>query len=473
MRKQVQTSPMSIRALQRSLMLAFFCVTASFVAATAYSQLWVGRIHEAATEIARSSAPSIEALASARADLSALGIALRLTAHEQRPVDEAELVGHQRALATDIHNYLAHETSPQDRDFAERVAGAGARYDATATRIIALLGAADFAAARPLAENEALSAATDLGHAITTAMTDNAEEASALALSIEASRRWSIRVAFALNVACAVAAIFAALVVSRVVHAYAVVAESRNELLGRRADELETFANRVAHDIVGPLGTISMGLELIAERVDSPPLLKVVERAQRSLERSTRVVHDLLAFARANAKPARDADCDVRIAAASVAEDVVEEAHAARVLLRVEELPACHVACSPGVLDSVLSNLVRNAIKFTAPCRKREVVVRGRQRGDCVEIEVVDTGPGIESDKLATIWLPFVRGSAVGRLPGMGLGLATVKRLIEAHGGSVSVSSELERGSTFSIRLPARGHTRAAVLRTSLVAASN
>jgi signal transduction histidine kinase len=462
MRSELDSRPTSIGALQRSLIVAFLFVTASFVAATAYSQLWVGRIHESATAIARSSAPSIETLAAARADLSALVIELRQTAQERRPLDAAELGDRRRALAADIRAYLALASSSQDRELAEHLASCGERLDRTASRAIAIISGGDFNGARQMGETELMPATSELGVSITAAMTAAAKDASALALSIDASRAWSMRVAFALNVVCAVAAIFAAVVVLRVVRAYAGVVESRNALLARRADELDAFASRVAHDIVGPLGTISMGLDIMSERVDDPATHKIIDRTKRSLERSVLVVRDLLAFARANAKPARDADSDLRVAASSVAEDVLEEAAAARVTVRLEELPACHVPASGGVLSSVLSNLVRNAIKFTAHSKLREVVVRGHRHGDWVDIEVTDTGPGIEADRLPTIWLPFVRGSAVGQLPGMGLGLATVKRLVEAHGGSVAVRSELGVGSTFSVQLPVRGPRKSA-----------
>lgn len=463
MRSSSQPKATSIRALQRSLILAFLCVTASFVAATAYSQLWVGRIHESATSIARSSAPSIETLAEARAHMSGLVVELRQTAQERRPFNDAEMRDRQRALAHDIEEYLALGSPSREPGLDERVASAGDRMSAVATHMSSAMSAGDFTAAAQMIDGEFQASIADLGRALTEAMTAAAKDASALAFSIESSRQRELRIAFALNVACALAAVFAALVVLRVVQAYASIVESRNELLARRADELDTFASRVAHDIVGPLGTVSMGLELMKERIDDPAALqKLLGRTKRSVERSALVVRDLLAFAKANARPARDADCDVRVAAASVAEEVSEEAEAAHVTLRLEELPACHVPCPPGVLGSVLSNLVRNAIKFTAHSKVSEIVVRGRLRAGWVDIEVADTGPGIDADKLATIWLPFVRGSAVGSLPGMGLGLATVKRLVEAHGGTVGVRSELGAGSTFSLRLPtftqARGH---------------
>jgi signal transduction histidine kinase len=70
-----------------------------------------------------------------------------------------------------------------------------------------------------------------------------------------------------------------------------------------------------------------------------------------------------------------------------------------------------------------------------------------------VAIEVHDTGPGIRPEMLERLFRPFQRGT--DRPGGFGLGLATVKRLAEAHGGSVAVASEVGRGSVFTVRLPA------------------
>jgi len=105
------------------------------------------------------------------------------------------------------------------------------------------------------------------------------------------------------------------------------------------------------------------------------------------------------------------------------------------------------------VLASVLGNLVRNAVKYGEPDDCRIEVRASVRDNDTMRIEVVDSGPGIPADMLDTIFLPYVRGPTAGR-QGLGLGLATVKRLVDAHGGSVSVHSEIGCGSTFAFELP-------------------
>lgn len=443
--------PRHFHALQRSLVLAFLFVAGSFVAASAYSQLWVSRIHESAQSIVHSSAPSIEKLAAARGDLTAFSIELRQSALERRPYDAAMVQQKQRVIDDDMRAYFAL-TGNTDPKLSKPVE----TLDHVAAKIVALLDAKDFAAARKLADDELSPAVLELGSAITTAMATEAKDASALAVGIEETRQSSNRIAFALDVLCAVAAISAAFIVLRVVRTYGAVVDKNNELMTRRADELETFSSRVAHDIVGPLGSIGIGLQMIDERTTDPTSQALVARTKSSVDRTARLVQDLLQFARANAEPASGARANVPDAIESVVGDLADEAKAAGVKLTVEEIPSCAVSCADGILASILSNLVRNAIKFTGDRPVREIVVRGREDGERVSIEIADTGPGIENDRLSTIWLPFVRGSGGtgAALSGMGLGLATVKRLVEAHGGSVAVESELGKGSSFTFELP-------------------
>jgi signal transduction histidine kinase len=104
-------------------------------------------------------------------------------------------------------------------------------------------------------------------------------------------------------------------------------------------------------------------------------------------------------------------------------------------------------------LEQVAANLVDNALKYT-PAGGRVAVSVGRDGKDAV-VSVADTGRGIPADELPRIWDRLFRGDTSRAERGLGLGLSLVKAIVEAHGGSVSVSSEPGRGSTFTVRLPA------------------
>jgi two-component system sensor histidine kinase BaeS len=107
-----------------------------------------------------------------------------------------------------------------------------------------------------------------------------------------------------------------------------------------------------------------------------------------------------------------------------------------------------------GTLVEVLVNLLGNAVKYTR--NGGQVTVRAEAAGGEVLIAVADTGVGIAKEDLPHIFDDFYRGAA-GRTTDQsgGLGLAIVRRIVEAHYGSISVESEAGRGSTFTIRLPA------------------
>src|SRR5205823_12864180 len=120
--------------------------------------------------------------------------------------------------------------------------------------------------------------------------------------------------------------------------------------------------------------------------------------------------------------------------------------------LRVGEVADCAVACSPGVLLSLLGNLLRNGLKYLGNAEFREVALHVRQRRGRVVFEVEDTGPGIPASLGMRIFEPYIRGPHTGA-PGIGLGLATVKRLVESHGGSLGVRTGARGGALFWFEL--------------------
>lgn len=102
-------------------------------------------------------------------------------------------------------------------------------------------------------------------------------------------------------------------------------------------------------------------------------------------------------------------------------------------------------------IQQVLINLIRNAMEAMRECRRRELAVRAKRNGEGhVMVEVADTGPGISEDIAARLFEPFV----TSKPNGMGIGLSISRRIIEAHGGSLTASRNSEGGATFRIDLP-------------------
>jgi signal transduction histidine kinase len=178
-----------------------------------------------------------------------------------------------------------------------------------------------------------------------------------------------------------------------------------------------------------------------------------VSRSQRALQRVQELVDGLLAFARSGAQPGADARSAIDEVLANVVADASEAARAAGIDLVLEPSDHVEVACRVGVMTSIAQNLVRNAIKYMRDAPVKRVSVRARAAGETVRLEVEDTGPGISADLQKHLFEPFVRGDHE-HIEGIGLGLATVKRLVEGHGGRLGVKSEAGSGALFWVELP-------------------
>jgi signal transduction histidine kinase len=174
-----------------------------------------------------------------------------------------------------------------------------------------------------------------------------------------------------------------------------------------------------------------------------------------SLMRVRSVVDALLDFARAGAMPEPGVHASVPQALAGLEDEVRPPAVAENVDLVFGPPPECAVVCSPGVLAVLLTNLVRNSLKYMGESVVRRVRVSARVRRAFVLFEVEDSGPGVPQDLGDRIFEPYVRGKATAaKRSGIGLGLATVKRLVLAHGGDVGVRRSPLGGALFWFELP-------------------
>jgi signal transduction histidine kinase len=275
----------------------------------------------------------------------------------------------------------------------------------------------------------------------------HAERGAVLAQNIERLGRQSIVLAIGLDAISLLLTAFTALLVARVVRGY-------TELSERRAEELELFAGRVAHDVLGPLGAASLALDVAA--ADAEPgsrTARLVGSGRAGLRRARTIADALLEFARAGAQPTPGERAEVGEVVRAVVDEVEPEAKLRGVAVAVELHPGLVVACGAGMLTSIISNLLRNSVKYVGDGAGRRVTVRARAAGMFVRLEVEDDGPGLPPALGANVFQPYVRGASSGK-PGIGLGLATVKKVTEAHGGRVEVRSAPGQGCRFEVDLP-------------------
>ena len=219
------------------------------------------------------------------------------------------------------------------------------------------------------------------------------------------------------------------------------------------------FVANVSHELKTPLTVIGGFAETLGDDTMEPAVRRQFAAAILSnTRRMQRIVDDLLDLSRIESGGWTPNPASIGIE--SLATEVLGNARglsdAKGVDLRIDVEPKSMVVeADPTALRQVLTNLVDNAVRHTS---SGEVVVRARPSGEGVTLSVQDTGAGIRAEHLARIFERFYRVDS-GRSRdqgGTGLGLAIVKHLVEAHGGRVSATSELEQGTTIDVWFPQR-----------------
>jgi signal transduction histidine kinase len=230
------------------------------------------------------------------------------------------------------------------------------------------------------------------------------------------------------------------------------------DLLETRNRELDAFAGRVAHDLRGPLTTISLSAAQLAKQApEEDGTLGVLRRAVGRMET---LIEDLLTLSRIEAQGTKSSAQAAAVAAA-VEEDLAPRVQGVDGRLHMDVEPAT-VRGSEGLLRQALWNLGENAVKYRRPEVPLEVEIEGRDVGAGYELRVSDNGAGMSREVARQIFEPFFRGAEARSIPGTGLGLSIVRRIIEANGGRISVESQRGEGTTFTVLLPLAGDDRSA-----------
>ena len=220
----------------------------------------------------------------------------------------------------------------------------------------------------------------------------------------------------------------------------------RRLLENERLAAMGRLTGYVAHEINTPLTNISLLAATAAKRSQDPEIVSRLEKinAQRRLIGS--ILQDLAGLTRP--PPIQPVETDLRTIVDGSLEQMEPYLHEG-VELRKEAGSPVVADVDPRRIQQVLVNLTKNALQATS---NGTVTVGVEDRGDTVELVVHDTGPGIPPDVLEKLFQPFF--TTKPKEQGTGLGLAFAKSVVNAHGGTIEVESELGQGTTFTVVLP-------------------
>ncbi|WP_051710726.1 ATP-binding protein [Andreprevotia chitinilytica] len=237
------------------------------------------------------------------------------------------------------------------------------------------------------------------------------------------------------------------------------MAQARNELnaeLVRANEELKAFSYSVSHDLRAPLlaidGFSEMLQEQCAEQLDASGQ-NFLNKIRASAVRMGELIDDLLQLARVASADLVRNPVDVSGLAQVVCEELKRRDPARSVSLVIQNGLAA--AADSRLLRVLLENLLGNAWKFTGKTAVPAITVGTEQRDGGAVFFVRDNGAGFDMSYANKLFQPFQRLHQQDEFPGTGIGLATVRRVVERHGGRVWAESSPGHGATFFFSLPA------------------
>ena len=431
-------------------------IVLAFALATVFTEYYERALADRAEDIIGNAMPSVQMLASARGDLRVLENDLERLAvvpDTSRPAMIEDVASLRQNFDESLATYASLPFFPSEHEL----------YVQLDAERVTLEHAIDAFVARP--DEQAvphLHHEMDLTDAaIQRVVAFDAAQGQHLGLQIQHIHGRAAVLAAFLDSASVLLAVLATVLALRQLRRAARAREEeraardlRERELAEQNEALGHFAGRVAHDVLSPLGSVQLSYDVLQQMdIADPGAQRVIGRGLSAVRRVKTLVDGLLAFSRAGGHPEPGVYTD----AASVIADVVAElgmqARKQDIALTVSTTPTGTVACSAGVLTSIISNLVRNAIKYMKSDGERRIDIRINLVASRWRFEVQDTGPGISAEDQARIFEPHVqlrKGTE-----GIGLGLATVDRLVRAHGGKVGVTSAAGQGALFWFELPA------------------
>jgi two-component system, NtrC family, sensor kinase len=227
------------------------------------------------------------------------------------------------------------------------------------------------------------------------------------------------------------------------------------EELERKNLELEAFSYSVSHDLRAPLRTVDgftrALTESLVEHLDEKGH-RYVERIHGEVARMNEMIDDLLALSRVGRTQLRPTDVDLAALAGVILTDLAAGEPQRQVRFVID--PLLHGVADPRLIRNVFENLLGNAWKFTLKTPTAIIEVGSEVNDEATVYFVRDNGSGFDMARSGRLFSPFQRLHSQSDFPGTGIGLATVHRIVDRHGGQVWAEAEVGQGATFRFTLP-------------------
>ncbi|MEQ8505234.1 MAG: HAMP domain-containing sensor histidine kinase [Rhodospirillales bacterium] len=221
-------------------------------------------------------------------------------------------------------------------------------------------------------------------------------------------------------------------------------------------EELDRFTSAVAHDLKSPLNAVIGNIEAVnhlAPKIDPEQKAHFLRSAHEAALRMNLFINDLLADARSARTAPQSGAVDPNTCLTAAQDSLRSLIEAVGAEFTVGSLPI--VAANPLSLTRLFQNLLDNAIKYRSHDRPLKIDVSADRVDGMVRISVADNGLGIARADQHRVFERFARAGKQNLVQGDGLGLAECRRIAEKFGGTITLTSELGAGSTFTITLPA------------------
>lgn len=256
------------------------------------------------------------------------------------------------------------------------------------------------------------------------------------------------------------------------------IVDERTADIVRANEEIQRFAYIVSHDLRAPLVNI-MGFtseleaigkmvgrqyETLAQRAPDLVLPETPEAVRDDLPEAIgfirastakmdRLINAILGLSREGRRVLTPVNVDMTVLVTGIGDSMKHQIDAAGGTITIGKLPA--IITDKLAIEQVFSNLMENASKYTDPGRAAQIKVEGRSEGGQVFYSIADNGRGIDEKDMERVFELFRRAGKQDQ-PGEGLGLAFVRAAVRRLGGTISIRSELGKGTTFTLRFPSK-----------------